>query len=86
MRVWNKRERRVPSHAVYVGRPTRYGNPFIIGVDGTRDEVVEMYEVYAREEFTREELLKLRGLDLVCWCAPLRCHADVLVKLVEELV
>jgi hypothetical protein len=24
---------------------------------------------------------KLRGRDLVCWCAPLACHGDVLIRL-----
>lgn len=68
--------------AVYVGRPSRWGNPFRIGRDGTRGEVVAKYEGWLR---TQPALLAalpaLRGRDLSCWCAPLPCHADVLLRL-----
>lgn len=67
---------------VYVGRPSKWGNPFIIGRDGTREEVIEKYEDYLK---SRPDLLnalhELKGLDLVCWCAPKACHAHILLKL-----
>lgn len=84
MKVLNKRWGSTAG-AIYVGRPTVWGNPFVIGVDGDRDEVVRAYEAYAREHFSDAELMELDGHDLVCWCAPLKCHGDVLVKLVEEI-
>ena len=85
MQVVNKRGRRVVGvNDVYIGRPSKWGNPFTIGEDGTRDEVVRRYEVYAREVFTREDLEVLVGKTLVCWCKPLACHGDVLVELVRE--
>ena len=68
--------------AVYVGRPSRWGNPFRIGRDGSRAEAIAKYEAWVLE---RSDLLAalptLRGRDLACWCAPLPCHADVLLRL-----
>lgn len=43
MKVLNKRTDAIPVGAVYVGRPTKWGNPFVIGRDGDRDEVIERY-------------------------------------------
>jgi hypothetical protein len=86
MRVLNKSTDKLTPGAVYVGRPSIFGNPFHIGRDGTRDEVVDAYERWIRSDPRRMRLVRsLAGHDLVCWCAPLRCHADVLVALVDEL-
>ena len=67
---------------VYIGRPSRWGNPFQIGRDGTRDEVIARYERWVLEQ---PELLaalgELKGKTLGCWCAPKRCHGDVLALL-----
>ena len=73
----------VPRDAVYVGRPTKFGNPFEIGRDGTRDDVCDKYEQYilARPELQAAAQRELAGKDLVCWCAPLRCHADTLMRI-----
>lgn len=92
-KVYNKRDQRTPGDAVYVGRPTKFGNPYSHR-DGTlakykvssRDEAVDAYEQHllanpALLEAARKEL---RGKDLVCWCAPLRCHADVLIKYANQ--
>lgn len=76
MRVWNKREHNIPVDAVYVGRPSKYGNPFVIGRDGTREDVISKYEAWIKDK----DVSQLRGKDLVCWCAPLPCHADVLMR------
>lgn len=66
---------------VVVMRPGKWGNPFVIGRDGTREEVVEKYEQYLLGNQPLYDMLhELTGRDLVCCCAPLRCHADVLVK------
>jgi len=82
---------KVPSGAIYVGRAmsrynlpaSKWGNPFKIGRDGTREEVVAMYRKYLMkaDEEVKAHLEELRGKDLVCWCAPLPCHADVLLEL-----
>ena len=81
-RVLNKRTDKIPPDAVYVGRPTKWGNPFVIGEDGNREEVVGRYEYWIERQLQlMDELPELKGKDLVCWCSPLPCHADVLMEL-----
>jgi hypothetical protein len=67
---------------VYIGRPSKFGNPYVIGIDGTRDDVIEKYRVWIN---TQPQLLaalpELKGKVLGCWCAPLPCHGDVLAEL-----
>jgi len=70
------------SNSTYIGRPSMWGNPFVIGKDGTRAEIVEKYECWLRRQpRLMAQLARLRGRHLVCWCAPLRCHGDVLLRL-----
>lgn len=71
---------------VYVGRPSMWGNPFKIGVHGDREEVLRKYEEYVRNEpLLMGALPELRGKTLGCWCSPLPCHGEVLLKLLREL-
>lgn len=69
---------------IYIGRPGIWGNPFVIGRDGTRGEVVNKYREYLE---TRPDLLSrlsdLRGKRLGCFCAPNQCHGDVLAELAD---
>ena len=86
MKVLNKANATADSiiwEGVYVGRPSPWGNPFVIGRDGNRVEVIAQFRAYAERMLQAEpEWLKpLVGHDLVCWCAPKICHADVLVQL-----
>lgn len=69
---------------VYIGRPSKWGNPFVIGKDGTRAEVIKKYRIYA-EKFSPADLEELRGKILGCYCAPLPCHGDVLMDMVDNL-
>lgn len=74
---------------VYIGRPSRWGNPFIIGDDGDRAHVIKKYEQHLREQLRqgvikKEELLALEGKRLGCFCKPAACHGDVIVKLIHE--
>ena len=68
---------------VYIGRGSAFGNPFRIGEDGNRKEVIEKYrrwflkKIGSDPEF-RREVWKLEGKSLVCFCSPLACHGDVL--------
>lgn len=82
--VLNKYTNGLPEGAIYVGRPSKWGNPFRIGYDGTRDEVISRYENYLGESGLIDDIAELRGKDLVCWCAPKPCHADVLLRLANE--
>lgn len=85
-RVYSKRKgaEKPPDDAVYVGRPTRWGNPFIVGQDGKQGECVTLYRDWLldpeRAPLRRAVRAELRGKDLVCWCAPKPCHADVLLE------
>ena len=68
--------------AVYVGRPTPWGNPFALTEYG-RDEAIRLYVEWLDapdQAELRERIPTLRGKDLVCWCAPEACHADVLLE------
>ena len=68
-----------------VCRPSKWGNPFQIGRDGNRERVIKMYEIHIRR---RPDLIaalpELVGKRLGCYCHPLPCHGDVLVKLLHE--
>ena len=84
-RIVNLRHGPPPDGAVYVGRGSRWGNPFRIGVDGTREEVIEKYRQYIlKRPYLLAHLEELRGKVLACWCAPLPCHAEVLVELANQ--
>ena len=73
--------KRAPFH-VYIGRPGPWGNPFVIGRDGDRDEVIRKYESWLLEQpDLMARLPELRGKVLGCWCAPQACHGDVLLRL-----
>lgn len=91
-RVYSKRKGAPPppEGAVYVGRGTVWGNAWRIGVDGTREEVVEKYREFTMrpdKARLRERIRKeLGGKDLVCWCAPEACHADVLLEVANAPV
>ena len=78
IRIYNKRIDRIPANAVYIGRGSMWGNPFIIGRDGDRDEVIRKYKAYLFDSGLIGNVHVLAGRSLVCFCAPLRCHGDVL--------
>jgi hypothetical protein len=67
---------------VYIGRPSKFGNPFVIGRDGNRAEVIRKYEEWllAQPALVEAARRELRGHDLRCFCAPLACHGDVLLR------
>lgn len=81
-RVHNKHHNTAPEDAVYIGRGSSFGNPFIIGQHGDRDEVCDKFEVFllANPDLTKKVKRELKGKDLVCFCAPKRCHGDILLK------
>lgn len=91
--------RRHTGPAIYAGRPTLWGNLWVLGPDGTRDEVCDRYDTWlrtgrdfghpdatpARREAVLASLPALRGKTLSCWCAPQRCHLETLLTLIGEL-
>ncbi len=96
-RVLNKRRLTALSdNAVYVGRPSKWGNPFthidsdrlrydVIKV-ASRDRAIACYEewITKRPALIAAAKKELRGKDLICWCAPMPCHADILLRIANE--
>lgn len=85
MRVLNKHHGNIPRDAVYIGRGSQWGNPFVIGRDGNREEVIEKYRNHLLFDDMVLEVKELIGKDLVCYCAPQACHGDVLMEFIEIL-
>lgn len=85
-KVYNKYST-VPARSVYIGRGSAFGNPFVIGRDGDRDAVCDKYkEMVASNAVLRAKIKsELRGKDLVCFCAPKRCHGDLLLELANPV-
>ena len=81
---------------IYVGRPTVLGNPFEIGRDGSREEVIAKYREWfythgVKSLKVRKELQRLKHLHalsgslcLLCWCSPAPCHAEVIKEYLER--
>lgn len=81
-KVLNKRWATQATDAVYIGRGSKWGNPFVIGRDGDRAAVITKYEHWLRSQHHLLRALdELHGRDLVCFCAPLPCHGDLLSRL-----
>lgn len=73
---------------VYCGRGSKYGNPYVIGEDGNRDDVISLYRNWLWNEIqtrriTIKELQSLNGKKLGCYCKPKRCHCDILVNAIK---
>lgn len=70
---------------VYIGRLSKWGNPFKEGVDGTREEVISKYRDWIQTQpYLVQSLDELEGKRLGCWCHPKACHGDVLVELANK--
>jgi len=71
---------------VYIGRGSKWGNPFRIGPDGSREMVIKKYEEWIRtQEHLLKDLTELKDQRLGCYCYPLWCHGDILARMAEEL-
>ena len=81
-----------PANTIYVGRPTVWGNPYVVGsqlMNGetlTAEKAVELYEQHLAENFNERDIRHcLRDKDLACWCALNQpCHADVLLRIANS--
>jgi hypothetical protein len=73
------------AHDVYIGRPGKWGNPFVIGRDGTREQVIAKYRQWLVSQAALVAALpELKGKTLGCWCAPNACHGDVLAEMADK--
>ena len=74
------------SYDVYIGRGTLWGNPYQMGKEGTRDEVIAKFAYDFDKRFLKlpekfdENIEKLRGKTLGCHCKPAACHGDVIAN------
>ena len=83
----------IPFGAVYIGRANRWyrlpkskwANPFAVRLEADRETAIASYERWLRSQpQLMAALPELHGHDLVCWCAPLPCHGDVVLRLASE--
>ncbi len=83
-------------YTVYIGRGSIFGNPYKIGKNGTREEVIKKYEKYLRtvlfgaKKPGKATLLKAifylpEDAVLGCFCKPKPCHGDIIIKIWKEL-
>jgi len=73
------------SFDIYIGRPSPWGNPFHIGRDGTREEVISKFRRYLSNSplLVGRGRKVLKGKVLGCFCPPLPCHGDVWVEVLK---
>ena len=82
---------KIDKYTIYIGRPSVLGNPYVIGKDGSRDEVCDKFEEYVKN--TPKVLDAIKNLNdndiLGCWCKQknknVRCHGDSIVKIYNSL-
>lgn len=70
---------------VYIGRPSRWGNPIKLQREDDRERVLAQYIEYleGRPDLVESARLELQGKRLGCWCAPRLCHGHVLAALAD---
>lgn len=87
LKIYNqKTDKKIPKDAWYVGRPSTFGNPFEITKKVTREKSLKLYREYMTKNLKIAELAKrhLKGKDLVCWCSPESCHAEILMEAAND--
>ena len=85
-KIYNKYHKNVPKDVVYIGRPSPWGNPFVMGKDGNRDECLAKFKEWIKTQPELIERIKkeLKGKDLVCFCAPKPCHGNILLEITNS--
>ena len=75
---------RTDEYDVFIGRPSKWGNPFKIGRDGNRKEVLEKYRTYLiNNKELMEDIVALDDMVLGCYCKPKACHGDIIAETVK---
>lgn len=76
---------KVEKYDVYIGRPSKWGNPFRVEEYG-REKAIQKYRDWiVKQPNLMRDLKELEGKTLGCFCSPLHCHGDVLIELVNEM-
>lgn len=73
----------------YPSKSSIFANPYKIGKDGERNDVIIKYKKYILDKINtsieyQEEFEKIKGKNLGCWCSPEKCHGDVLLELTNK--
>jgi RNA recognition motif-containing protein len=73
------------NYDVYIGRPSDWGNPFVIGKDGDRADVIQKYRnwIMRQPDLLARAKIELRGQRIACWCKPEACHGDILAEIAD---
>ena len=93
--IANQRKTRPIDYHIYVDRGTIYGNPFKMTYESERDAVCDQYKTYFYEKLESDptfyeavefivDIAKKKDIQLLCWCAPKRCHAETIKEYVEK--
>lgn len=83
--------------AVYIGRGSIFGNPFVMDKNNSRDDVCDAYQRYFYKRLEndlefRESVEKLadkalsESVNLMCFCAPKRCHGDIIKEYINQVL
>ena len=93
-RIQRKRTKgwRIPENCIYIGRPTKWGNPYKLNEDGTREEVLQKYRNYLEVVllYNPHFLDELKGKDICCWCPIFKnnkyynCHGDIILEFLNK--
>jgi hypothetical protein len=86
--IWGSYDPNKPAGCINIGRGSPWGNPFQIGPDGNRDEVLYKFRLWLRAnpKLVAKARQALRGLPLACPgnCVPLPCHGEVWDQVVNQ--
>ena len=86
MKLYNKRDEKPPRSAVLIDRDTKWGNPFPLKNEADRENCLIKYINWLdlnpklKEQMVRD----LKDKDLVCWCAPLLCHGEIIMEIANH--
>lgn len=87
--IYNKNiDANIPKDAIYVGRGSKWGNPFKAIECGSVDIAIDLYEEWLYNklkvgEITLREISDIYNKPLICYCYPNRCHSEVLLKVAK---
>lgn len=89
-RIQRKRTKgfKMPENTVYVGRPTKWGNPYPVNEHFNREQAFRLYKDFVQkweDELIEDAKKELKGKNLACWCRVGEpCHADVLLEIANK--
>jgi hypothetical protein len=85
-KVLNRYRNGLPAGAAYIGRPSKWGNPFPLKDFADRESCLAAYRDWLESQpvLIEDAKRELAGRDLVCFCAPKPCHGDILIEIANS--